>query len=148
MWSDRRLGTVQDDMAINFSPSMYAEVFAPALRAMAAHTEHTALHWHDGCARHLETLLGMEKIDMIQFGHDPNTPPFRQSLGLMQKIQAAGKRLFITCIEPEDVAFFIAHLDPRGLAMIINTCDDEASRRMEDNVARLTAARMAEMAAA
>ncbi len=147
-WSDRRLGTVQDDMAINFSPRMYREVFLPALREMAAHTEHTVLHWHDGCRQHLDDVLAVEEIDLIQFGHDPNSPPFTQLLPDMQRIQAAGKCLFISCVEADEVETFLAHLDPRGLSMIINTADAEASRRMQDQVAEWTARRLAELGAA
>jgi hypothetical protein len=142
VWSDRRMGTVQDDMAINFSPAMYAEVFLPAIRHMAAHTEHTVLHWHDGASQHLDALLQLDEIHVVQYGHDPNSPPFRAALPAMQKIQAAGKRLFISCVEAEDVEFFIDRLDPRGLFMIIDTVSDEDSRQMEENVHRWTARRL------
>ncbi len=143
VWSDRPMGTVQDDIAINLSPTMYREVFLPALQVMAAHTERTVLHWHDGCHLHLDNLLAVDEIDLIQYGHDPNSPPFRQGLDNMRKIQAAGKRLFISCVEAEDAEFFIDNLDPRGLMMIINTSSDEASRRMVDDVHVWTARRLA-----
>jgi len=142
VWSDRRKGTIQDDMAINFSPAMYADVFAPALRLMAAHTEHTVLHWHDGCIHHLDTLLGIPEITLVQYGHDPNSPPLREGVADMRKIQAAGKRLFVSCVEAGDAEFLIDRLDPHGLMMIINTADDDASRRMEDDVRRWTARRL------
>lgn len=142
VWHPGRMGTVQDDMAINFSPEMYAEIFLPALRRMAAHTEAAVLHWHDGCAHHLDALLQSEEIGLIQFGHDPNTGPFRAFLQPMRRIQAAGKKLFISCVEAEDAEFFIDSLDPRGLMMIINTADDEASRKMADDVRRWTARRL------
>lgn len=148
VWSNRCLGTVQDDMAINFAPEMYREVFLPALREMAGHTEHTVLHWHDGCSRHLDVLLELEEIDLVQYGHDPNSPPFRQGLDSMRKIQAAGKKLFISCVEAGDVEYFLDHLDPHGLFMIIDTATDETSRRMEDDVRRWTARRLAQMGAA
>ena len=138
VWSQGVLGTVQDDIAIAISPDLYAEVFLPALRVMAAHTEHTVLHWHDGCAAHLDVLLGVEDINVVQYGHDPNTGPFRGHLSRMCQIQAAGKRLFISCVEAEDAEFFISHLDPRGLMMIINTADDEASRQMIGQVREWT----------
>jgi len=130
------MGAVQDDMAINFSLAMYRDVFLPALHPMAAHTEHTVQHWHDGCAHHLDALLAVEDIDRIQDGHDPNSPPFREGIGNMRKIQAAGKRLFISCVEAEDVKFFLRDLDPPGLMMIVNTADDAASRRMEADMQR------------
>lgn len=144
VWSDRPMGTIQDDMSMNFSPEMYQNVFFPALKAMAAHTEHTVLHWHDGCSHHVERLMAhIPEIDVVQFGHDPNTGPFRDYLGVMRKIQAAGKRLFISCVEAQDASFFIDHLDPRGLLMIINTTNDDESRRMEDAVRAATQKRLA-----
>ncbi|MCF7853385.1 MAG: hypothetical protein K9N51_01195 [Candidatus Pacebacteria bacterium] len=145
VWSDRRMGTVQDDIAINFSPEMYAEVFLPALDVMAAHTEHTVLHWHDGCSQHLDNLLRLPEIDLVQYGHDPNTPPFREQVGAMRRIQEAGKKLFISCVESEDVEFFIDHLDPHGLMMIVNTSDDAASRAMEIDVRKYTEKRLQAM---
>lgn len=142
VWSNQRMGTVQDDMAINFSPGLYAEVFLPALREMAGHAEHTVLHWHDGCSQHLDTLLDVNAITLIQYGHDPNSPAFTRKISEMQRIQAAGKKLFISCVEAHDVATFIRALDPRGLMMIINTASDEASRQMRDDVGRWTKERM------
>jgi hypothetical protein len=145
VWSDRRLGTVQDDIAINFSPEMYRDIFLPALQTMAAHTEHTVLHWHDGCAQHIDTLLAVKEIDLFHLGHDPNSPPFRKLLPDMKKIQAAGKNLFISCVEADDVEYFLSNLDPRGLMMIINTKTDKDSQRMEDDVNVWTRRRMRQL---
>jgi hypothetical protein len=142
-WSDRRLGTVQDDIAVNLSPELYNEVFVPALRIMAGHTAHTVLHWHDGAQQHLDNLMKIDEIDLVQYGHDPNSPSFRNGLENMRKIQSAGKRLFISCVEAVDAEFFISNLDPNGLMMIINTPSDEASRKMCDNVRTWTQQRRA-----
>ena len=142
IWSDQRLGTVQDDMAINLSPRLYADVFLPAVERMADHTEHTVLHWHDGAPQHLPALLKIDAIDLIQYGHDPNSPAFREKLPDMQAIQRAGKRLFISCVQAQDAQFFIQHLDPRGLMMIINTDNNEASKQMAADVGFWTQIRM------
>ncbi len=146
MWSDRPMGSAQDDMAINFSPELYRDVFLPALSVMAAHTGRTVLHWHDGCAHHLDAILGVEAISLIQYGHDPNTGSFRDQLPAMQKIQAAGKILFISCVDACDAEFFIDNLDPRGLAMIINTGTDEASKQMEEDCRKWTGRRLDQLA--
>lgn len=134
VWYSGKMGTVQDDMAINFSPEMFADIFMPAIRKMAGHTDKTVLHWHDGCAQHLDNILLENKIDLIQFGHDPNTGSFRNFIGYMRKIQNAGKKLFISCVDADDVEFFIENLTPQGLMMIINTENDDASKKMEANV--------------
>ncbi|MDD5708022.1 MAG: hypothetical protein PHR35_19055 [Kiritimatiellae bacterium] len=143
VWGDRRLVTAQDDMAINFSPEMYREVFLPALRETIGHSPRSVLHWHDGCAHHLDALLGIPELAVIQFGHDPSSPPFRRQLPCMQRIQASGKLLFISCVEAEDVEFFLRNLDPRGLMMIVNTADDAASARMAEDMRRWTRQRLA-----
>ena len=145
VWYPGRMGTLQDDMAINFSPALYADVFLPALTIMAEHTDYTILHWHDGCRQHLDALLQVAAIDLIQFGHDPSSPAFRELIPEMRKIQAAGKLLFISCVEAEDVAYFIRHLDPRGLMMIINTADDKASHDMAEKIIPWTSQRLAEL---
>ena len=139
VWHAGTVGTLQDDMAVNFSPSLYTEVFLPALRVLAEPADAAVLHWHDACSQHVETMSNEPSIDMVQYGHDPNTGPFRDRVEAMRRFQAAGKKLMISCVEAEDVEFFMERLDPRGLTMIVNTAGDEASRRMEDNLRRCTA---------
>jgi len=145
VWSESTMMTVQDDIATCLSPSLYAEVFLPALRLMAGHCPHSILHWHDGSRQHLDIITTVPEVDVIQYGHDPNTGPFRDKLPDMQKIQAAGKRLFISCVEADDVKFFIRNLLPRGLMMIINTADDASSERMQEQVVHWTGKRLAEL---
>ena len=143
VWAAAAMGTVQDDMAVNFSPELYAEVFLPALRELAAHTPKTVLHWHDGCSQHIDALLRVEGIDLIQYGHDPNTGAFRDKLHAMRRIQGAGKKLFISCVDAEDVEFFIDNLAPEGLMMIVNTASDTASAAMESDIQKWTERRLA-----
>lgn len=145
VWSDFRMGTVQDDMSVNFSPEMYADVFFPAIQKMAGNTKKTVLHWHDGCSQHIDNILKINEIDLIQYGHDPNTGSFKDKIETMRKIQAAGKFLFISCVDMQDAEFFVKNLDPHGLMMIINTPDDKASARTEENVGIWTEDRLKEI---
>ncbi len=142
IWNDGPLVDTSDDMSIIIDPRRYAEVFLPAQRLLCRQTQRPVLHWHDGAAFHLDALLTLENLDFIQLGHDPNSGPFTGQCAMMQKIQRAGKKLFISCVEANEVEYFINHLDPRGLAMIINTESDEASKRMQDDVVRWTRQRM------
>ncbi|NIA07746.1 MAG: hypothetical protein GWP14_08980 [Actinobacteria bacterium] len=141
VWSDRPFMSVQDDLAINISPQMYQDIFLPALRRIAGYTGRSVLHWHDGARQHVDWIAGSEEFDVVQWGHDPASPPFRSALPDMRKIQEAGKLLFISCVEACDVKFFIDNLDPRGLAMIVNTTSDEESKKLEDYIAQWTTER-------
>lgn len=142
VWSAECLGTVQDDMAINFSPKMYTDIFRPAIKKLSGHTKKTVLHWHDGCRQHIDWLLAEKDIDLIQFGHDPNTGSFRDQIDHMRSIQNADKKLFISCVAAADAEFFIDRLDPHGLMMIINTDSDAASAKMVHNVKKWTGQRL------
>lgn len=145
VWSDGPMTTVQDDIAVNFSPELYADVFLPALREMAASAPRAVLHWHDGCRQHIDALLAAPEFSLIHYGHDPNTGPFPSRLPEMKQIQAAGKRLFISCVDAPDAEFFVRNLDPRGLMMIVNTASDDASRRMHERLGEWTARRLSEL---
>lgn len=136
VWCDRAMMTVQDDIAVTLSPGMYRDVFGDAVDILAAHAPACTLHWHDAAAPQAEVLLDVEAIDVVQFGHDPDQVDFRRHLPTMQRIQGAGKRLFISCVEHRDVDFFLDELDHAGLMMIVNTPDDESSRAMVDHIAQ------------
>lgn len=148
VWSPERMGTVQDDLSINLSPRMYVDIFLPAIRCMSENTEKTVLHWHDGCAHHIDWIVAEDAIDLVQFGHDPNTGPFRGQLGQMRKIQASGKKLFISCVDACDAEFFVNNLDPRGLMMIVDTDSDDSSRRMREDLGEWTRRRLDAVASA
>ena len=145
VWSPLRMATVQDDLSVNLSPRMYTDIFRPALKRLAASGERTVVHWHDACSQHIDWLVAEDGIHLIQFGHDPNTGSFRNHLGQMRKIQSAGKKLFISCVDACDVEFFIDNLDPRGLMMIINTENNAASEAMKLNVHQWTEHRLKTM---
>ena len=103
------------------------------------------LHWHDGAAQHLDALLACEEIDAVQLGHDPSSLPFRRQLPHMRAIQEAGKGLFISCVDACDVEFFIRNLDPRRLAMIIDTKNDDESKAMDERSRRWAEERRAQL---
>lgn len=142
VWSPFKMPTLQDDVAVNISPEMYAEIFLPAQRAILSNGEKNVLHWHDASAHHIKWISREKKIDMVQFGHDPNTGNFRKQIEYMKTLQASGKKLFISCVEANDVEFFINNLDPMALMMIINTESDAESEIMESNVKKWTERRL------
>jgi len=127
--------TIQDDMAVNFSPELYRDVFGPALQEQARFRGRGLLHWHDASAHHVDTLAGLDGIQVIQYGHDPNTGPFRGQIDAMRALQAADKRLLLACVDPPDAAFFLENLDPAKLLLVVETSGQEESRRMSDFLA-------------
>ena len=55
----------------------------------------------------------------------------------MLKIQDAGKKLFISCVESKDADFFLEQLDHRSLAMIVNTKDDKESEQVYKKISEM-----------
>jgi len=130
MWGPGRLGVVQDDLSILFSPAVYREVFIPAIRRMASHFEKTLFHFHNGCIHQLDNLLAVPEISAIQFGMDPAMPPIVSYEAALRRTQEAGKGLFIGVLEPADVRPLIERLDPRNLLLLTTAPDDDTSRRL------------------
>jgi len=145
VWNKEKFVTLQDDMAINFSPQMYKDLFMPAMEILAQPAKFRVMHWHDGCAQHVTNILESKLVDVLQFGHDPNTGPHRNYLPQMQQIQAAGVKLFISCVQAADVEFFIQNLNPVGLMMIIDTVSDEASEQMRKDLPIMIRKRLAQL---
>jgi hypothetical protein len=145
IWSENSMISFQDDLAINISPETYEDIFLPALRKIAGHSEHSILHWHDGARQHIDWIVKAKEIDVVQWGHDPSSPPFREALSDMCKIQESGKKLFISCVDAVDAEFFISRLDPRGLMMIINTANDRESKVMQAKIHEWTLLRQSEL---
>ncbi len=145
MWAEGRLAVLQDDLSILFSPQTYQEVFVPVLRKIASQFEKVLFHFHNGALHQLDNLVSIPEITVLHFGIDPNTGPITHYLPQLRKVQKAGKGLFVSVLEPEDVLPLIATLDPRNLLLLVTTADDEASKKLLANAREWTQQRIKQM---
>ncbi len=117
---------VQCDFAALISPRHLEEFCLPDIRALCRRLDTSIFHL-DGpdAVRHLDALLEIPELDAIQWVPGAGKPPAVGWLPMLERIQRAGKSLYITA-QAVDVPRILEELSPRGL--MIGVEDEFASR--------------------
>ncbi len=126
-WSPARTYPLQNDCGAILSAASYAAHLLPDTAAFAARLDHAIFHL-DGpeMTQHIDLLLDIPSLRAIQWTPGTNKPPASQCLPMLQKIQAAGKGLFLY-IEPWEVEPLLENLRPEGVILHTwTTTPDEA----------------------
>jgi 5-methyltetrahydrofolate--homocysteine methyltransferase len=129
IWSDIPATDLQSDFSSLISPEMFNEFIYPFVREQAERIPRTVFHL-DGpdMIRHLDTLLGDENINAIQWVYGAGGGKATDWIDLMRRIQDGGKALFVYCEEDEVLPLADA-LDARGLMMVVRNGSSEKSAR-------------------
>lgn len=107
-----KFATIQCDEICLISPEMARRFVIPALEDEASYLDHSVYHL-DGpdSLVHLDDILAISKIDVIQWVPGTGQPPLIKWMDLLRKIQASGKGLHIYGL-PEEVKMFHRELKP------------------------------------
>jgi len=98
MWAPGRMAKLQCDSSAMISPGMFAEFMVPVLDEMCQRVSYSLYHWDGpGALPHLDHLLGIEHLDMIQWvpGAGHALPDDPQWWPLYHRMLEAGKRVFV-----------------------------------------------------
>jgi hypothetical protein len=105
------------DFSIMISTPMFEEFFLPELLAEIEWLDRSIYHLDGpGALRHLDTLLGIEKLDAIQYVYGDGSGPATRWLPVYRRIQDAGKKLHIT-LTPGEIDAFMQELRPEGVML-------------------------------
>ncbi len=102
IWSSGRCYMLQCDFAYMISPAMFERFVLPDLQACAARLDHAFYHLDGkGQIRHLDLLLGMERMHGIQWIPGDGAPPAEEWMPVLRRIKDAGKlcQLFVSARE-------------------------------------------------
>lgn len=131
VWSDKRLRTNQCDLCVMISPQMFRDYVVDDLQSTYSYLDRAIYHL-DGeeQIRHLDMLLAMEKIKVIQWvpSERVNQPDYRDPMNwidLFKRIQNAGKSVLIYT-PPERVEALLRKIDPSKVILDI-ACSDKLS---------------------
>lgn len=139
-WSDGKFATIQCDFLALMSPELSRRYVIPALREEAAFLDHCVYHL-DGpaCLPHLDDILAIEDIDVIQWVSGAGQPPMHEWLEVLQRCQAAGKGLQLYDISSiETVKKLARELRPEGLLYCLSLPTREETLRAIDWLERNT----------
>ena len=128
LWSPGRSYPVANDFAGLISARMFRETFLAELEHLTEWLDHSIYHLDGpGALHHLDAILGLPRLNAVQWVPGAGAPPATHWLPVLQRIQRAGKGVHIGA-DARDVEFLLAHLSARGL-FIHTACATEAEAR-------------------
>lgn len=116
VWAPVKQGPhLQCDLSVMISPEQYQEFVIPELLDSMDWLDYPTYHF-DGIEqlRHLDMLLALPKLKMIQWTHVAGQPSPVEFIPVFKRIQQAGKNVIIWC-PYKDVPAFIDNLSAKGL---------------------------------
>jgi hypothetical protein len=130
IWSPGRCYMLQSDFAFMISSPMFERFVLPDLAACCGHLEHGFYHLDGkGQIRHLDLLLGLERLRGIQWIPGDGQPPPEEWLPLLKRIRDGGKLCQLS-VSPEGARTIVHELGGKGFALYIEQMMDreEAER--------------------
>lgn len=138
-WYSGRSALIEFDLGALVSPEMF-KMYLPHLLERAEHTQRSIYHLDGPDALiHLDTILAQKEFDAIQWEPGIACADIREWIPVMQKIQAAGKGLFVAGprFSAEAVLELLKNLKPEGLIVPLSVRSVAEGERFLETVARM-----------
>ena len=117
LWSNRPYMIPACDFNYLIGPTEFQSICLPDIAQQAATAGRAIFHLDGpGAARHIDALLDVPELQAIQFVPGSGTPSVLPWVAMFQKIQAAGRALYIVS-PPAEVLALCDALRPEGLAI-------------------------------
>ncbi|GKX30181.1 hypothetical protein SH1V18_26610 [Vallitalea longa] len=131
-WSKGRHMQLQCDSSVMMSNEYFKEFIVPELEKTSAWLDNAIYHL-DGIEqlRHLDSLLEIKNINMIQWVQVSGQPPITEFIPELKKIQEAKKGL-VLLVNKNQIEPLLNEISPRGV--ILNVMDAKDSQEADDIV--------------
>lgn len=138
LWTPGKAWQNQCDLSVMISEQMFRSFYLPEIVPILNWSENTLYHL-DGSdqMRHLECLLGLEELQMIQWMTPAGQQPPSYYIDVLKRIQTAGKCLHIFC-NPDEVEILLSNLSSRGLFLVTKTDTKEEAGSLLKQAAKWT----------
>ena len=116
IWAPGKTYACQCDFSTMISPEMFKEFVVPEIEAIGKYLDYIV--WHlDGPdeIRHLDILLDLPQIKVIQWVPGAGNPPAVKWLPMLKRIQEKGRNLMVYAGDEEEVKTLLEELSPKGL---------------------------------
>jgi hypothetical protein len=137
-WAPGRMVKLQCDFSAMISPEMFGEFMVPVLREMTERISYSMYHWDGpGAIVHLDHLLSLPKLDMIQWTPGAGQPPTddRTWWPLFHRIVEAGKKIYcMECGGAANLRALKAEFGP-GLKQFLIRMNVDSPRQAEEVLA-------------
>ena len=138
-WCRGKFATIQCDFLALVGPEMARKYILPALEEEAEFLDHCVYHLDGpGCLPHLDDLLSIKAINVIQWVPGDGNTPMHEWHDLLRRCQEKSKGLQIYGVGPENVKSLAKELRPEGVVYCVNAESEEAVRELADWLSRNT----------
>jgi len=128
IWNSKKWYVTSCDFSCMISQDMYKEFILPELSEEIDYLDASMYHLDGpGALKHLDTLLGIEKLKGIQWVYGAGQPTASHWIPELKKIQKAGKLIHVDIV-PEDLDVLLRELEPEGV-MYQTWCSSEEEAR-------------------
>lgn len=126
-WAPGFHGQMQCDLSVMISKELFDTYAKSELEVQSSFLEYPLYHF-DGVeqVRHLDTLLSIKKIKMIQWTSVVSQPSPLQYMDELKRIQAGGKGLLLT-LTPAEVEPALKELSAKGLFINVSADSKETA---------------------
>jgi len=115
-YSREKFAVLQCDFSIMISPEMIRRFVVPAIEYEASCLKHCVYHYDGpGALSHLDEILGIKGIDVIQWVPGAGQPRTLEWMDLLKKIQKSGKGLWLGDWTPQEIKDHFKELEPGGV---------------------------------
>ena len=137
IYSREKYAVLQCDFSIMISPAMTRRFVVPALEYEASCLKHNVYHYDGvGALSHLDDILGIKEIDVIQWVPGAGQPKSIKWIDLLKKMQKSGKGLWIEGWSPQEIKSHFKELDPKGIMFSTHVDSPEEGRELLEYVKR------------
>lgn len=130
MYSRKRFNVVQCDFAYMIGGEMFRRFVLPALEEEIDYLDQSVFHLDGpGALRHLDDLLGLKRLNAVQWVPGAGAKPLCEWLDVLKKVIAAGKNVHVYC-PVSQVELFHRELGPRRVFYDCWAQDEAEARRV------------------
>jgi len=140
IWSEGKCGIIQCDFIIMLGPEHFRRFILPAIEEEAEFLDHCMFHLDGpGAFRHLDDLLAVKKISVIQLVPGAGKPPAHTWTDLLKRCIAVGKgvQVYGTGLDLDRIKVLHRELGPKRVMYIpsVHTRQgiEEIMKWLEDN---------------
>lgn len=128
LWSPGRFYASHNDFAYNIGPTMFRDLFLPAIEKQTRFLDHT-IHHVDGVNNfiHIAALCELPRLQALQILPGAGKPSALHYPDTLKQVQSAGKNLWIV-LPASEVEEALSRLSARGL-FIATHCETEDEAR-------------------
>jgi len=141
IWSEGKCAVVQCDYIIMLGPERFRRFILPAVEEEVSFLDHSIFHLDGvGAFRHLDDLLAVKGLDVIQLVPGAGQRPAHEWVDLLKKCLAAGKgvQVYGQGLTFERIKELHRELGPRRVLYCPSVRDADEARRIMDWLKRNT----------